>query len=88
VDNLEQDQMTKSTSRAVNPRTAAATTSSLHNISAFMGGLISSIAAGASVWIGKFIASLHETRRQQARYTIDRYRHLVNDDDKSSSHSR
>ena len=79
--------MTKSTLRTVTSQTTAAAHGSLHNIFSFMGGLIANIAAGASSWTDKFIASLHETRRQQALYTIERYRHLVNSDGNKASDS-
>jgi hypothetical protein len=53
-----------------------------------MGGWISTVAAGANVWTGKFMASLHEGRQQQARYTIDRYRYLVNSETNQKSDSK
>jgi len=51
-------------------------------------GLIANIAARMSAWIGIFMASLHESRQQQALYTIERYRYLVNDDSDKASKSR
>jgi hypothetical protein len=39
--------------------------------------LLSTIAAGVSLCAGKFLASLHETRRRQAIEIIDRYQHLI-----------
>jgi|307.fasta_scaffold629284_2 hypothetical protein len=77
--------MTKSTLHTVTQRTTTVATGPFHNICAFTVGLISNIAAGASSWMAKFVASLHETRRQQALYTIDRYRHLVNNGSSSQA---
>ena len=76
--------MTKPTLRVVTPRATAAPSNPLHTIFSLMGGWISTVAAGTNAWTGKFIASLHETRRQQAHYTIDRYRHLLHDEDPKS----
>jgi hypothetical protein len=46
-----------------------------------MTGLLSTVAAGTKVWTGRFYASLHETRRQQAAEVLARYRHLICDAD-------
>jgi hypothetical protein len=71
--------MTKPTMRVGTPRATATPASSLHTILSLMGGWISTVAAGTNAWTGKFIESLHETRRQEAHYTIDRYRQLLRD---------
>jgi hypothetical protein len=81
--------MTKPTMRVVTPRATAARSNPLHAISSLMGGWISTVAAGTNAWTGKFMASLHESRQQQARYTIDRYRYLVNSEaDRDSTSKR
>lgn len=73
--------MTKSNVSTAAPRPTVLATNRLHNISAMMGGVLSNIAEGANMWTGRFIASLHETRRQQANEMLSRYQHLVYDAD-------
>ncbi|HXZ46307.1 MAG TPA: hypothetical protein VEH02_06235 [Pseudolabrys sp.] len=80
--------MTKPTLRVVTPRATAAQSSPLHTVSSLIGGWISAVAAGTNAWTSKFIASLHESRRQQAYYTIDRYRHLLNTEANQDSDSK
>jgi hypothetical protein len=68
--------MVKSTGRRATRQGAATTTTGpLHGRSA--AGLLSTIAAGANLWAGRFLASLHETRRRQAIEIINRYQHLI-----------
>jgi len=80
--------MTKPTLRVVTPRATAARSNPLHAISFRLGGWISTVAASTNAWTSKFMASLHESRQQQARYTLDRYRHLVNSEADQESDSK
>jgi hypothetical protein len=84
----EQNQMTKPNIRTAAPPAAATTASALRNLSAFLGGWFLKVTAVANLWISIFLESLHETRRQQALYAIDRYRRLLGGNDDPSSHSR
>lgn len=49
----------------------------LHNTYTFLSSLFSNVGAAMSVWTGRFVASLHETRRQQAIRIIRDNRELM-----------
>jgi hypothetical protein len=53
----------------------------LYRFAALMRGAISHVAASANAWTARFVASLDETRRQQADGEISRHRYLFRDCD-------
>jgi hypothetical protein len=73
--------MAQSTRSPVPARKSGREISRLHTVFALMSGLARPVAASANGWIARFVASLDETRRQQADAQISRYRYLILDSD-------